>query len=259
MTKQIILFFIFSITLFASVIQAPILSVNESAQTVTIKIDRIDVGVSGFIVHRLGKYNSSILKDTTVIDFDSSTKIATLRMMEFNQLVQNALPKGNWKVEVGDIAILAFGYSRALLIAPTEEIYYKITRATKQLQWIHPDFFATILSLNGHPTPLKKDFKEMSISTSAGLLFFYLNQKLLTVDAQSMKILNISTVRLNQDSAQLPFYSRVEQIESNWYNWFDKGSKDLAGYEQYYCSLLAKNNPKNAQLREICSMKNNYL
>lgn len=249
MRKYIVLFFISAITLFGGVIKTPILSVNESTQTVTVKVNKVDVGVSGFVVHRLGKYNSSILKDLTVVSYDASTQMATLKMGEFDQLVQNSLPTGQWKVEVGDIAILAFGYSRALLIAPNEEVYYRITKATKQLQWIHPDIFATTLSFNGHPTPLKEDFNKMSIVTSAGLVFFYLNQKLFTVDAKSLKILNVSNAALTQDSLQLPFFSRVETIESSWYDWFDEGANELESYEDYYYELLSESNPDNKELQ----------
>jgi len=247
--KYIVLFFISALTLFGGVIKAPILSINESAQTVTVKVKNIDVGVSGFVVHRLGKYNASILNDLTVVNYDKSTQIATLKMGEFDQLVQNSLPTGQWKVEVGDIAVLAFGYSRALLIAPNEEVYYRITRATKQLQWIHPDIFATTLSFNGHATPLKEDFNKMSIATSAGLVFFYLNQKLFTVDAKSLKILNVSNAALTQDSVKLPFFSRVGKIESNWFSWFDEGADEIEDYEGYYYKLLSENNPNNKALQ----------
>ncbi|MDQ7045059.1 MAG: plasminogen-binding N-terminal domain-containing protein [Sulfurimonas sp.] len=250
MKKHIILFFLLTLTVFGGVIKTPILSIDASEQTVRIKIKKIDVGISGFVVHRLGKYNSIILKDLTVVNYDKDTQIATLKMKDFDQLVQNSLPTGKWKVEVGDIAILAFGYSRALLIAPNEETYYRITKATKQIQWIHPDLFATILSFNGHPTPLKEDFNKMSISTSAGLVFFYLNQKLFTVDAKSMVILNITKAVLKQDSLKLPFYSRIDKIDSSWYDWFDEGAEELEEYEEYYYSLLLDSNPNNEELKQ---------
>ena len=107
-------------------------------------------------------------------------------------LQTDALPNGTWNVEKGDTAILAFGYKRAFLISPNENIYYRITKSAKNIDWIHPDIFATILSLNGHPTPLKSDFTQMSQTASVGILFFYLNHKLFTLDARSFTILNIS-------------------------------------------------------------------
>ena len=252
--KYITIFFLLTMSLFAGVVKAPILTVDNTTNTVTIKVDKIDVGVSGFLVHRLSQRTSSILKSLEVIHFDEASKTATLKMLPFTSLVQNSLPSGNWDVEVGDIAILAFGYNRALLIAPNEEIYYRITKSTQQVQWLHPDIFTTILSFNGHPTPLQSDFEQMADQTGVGLVFFYINQKLFTVDIKSMKVLNISDAALNQTSVKLPFYSRIDEIDAAW--WGD-GSNELKAYEPYYCSMLIKNNPTNKEIQKICSMKAN--
>ena len=253
MIKHIFLFFIFTLTLIAGVIKTPILSVDKSSNTATIKVSSVDVGVSGFVVHQLSEDSSIILKDVVVINYDKSSKIATLEMSDFNELNQNSLPHGNWEVEVGDTAILAFGYSRALLIAPNEEVYYRVTKATSQVQWLHPDIFATILSYTGHPTPLKEDFKKMYNTTSVGLVFFYINKKLFTVDAKTMQIINISYADLKQDSVKLPFYSRIDEIEANWWG---EGSGELDEYEPYYYQLLMENNPNNARLK---ALYNEYL
>ncbi len=246
--KHIFLVFIFTCTLFAGVIKTPVLSVDEEKQLATIEIANINMGITGFLVHRVSKNNSTILRSLEVVSFDKETQIATLKMADFSQLRQNSLPLGKWKPTVGDIAILAFGYSRALLVAPTEDIYYRITSAAEQVQWVHPDLFATILSFSGHPTPLAEDFTKMSIGAAAGLIFFYLDKKLYTVDAKSLKVINISVAPLEQEGAQLPFYSRVEEIEANW---FGEGSDELESYEPYYFELLIENNPENAQLLEF--------
>lgn len=251
MQKHIILFFIFTLTVFGVGIKTPLLSIDEATQTATIKVKKIDLGMSGFIVQKLGQENASILKNTTVISYDKNTQIATLKMQEFDQLEQNALPVGKWKVKVGDIAILASGYSRALLIAPNEDIYYRITKATRGVQWIHPDIFVTILSYNGHKTPLKEDFNTVSIAGSFGLVFLYLDKNLFTLDSKSMRVLNISEAPLKQESVKLPFFSRLEEITTDWYHYFDSASKEIPGYEEYYYSFLLENNPKNEKLKEL--------
>ena len=250
--KHITLFFIFALSVFAGVIKTPVISVDHVNNVLTIKVDKIDLGVSGFLVHRLSQRTSSILKSLEVIHYNEDTKIATLKMIKFDSLAQNSLPKGNWNVEVGDIAILAYGYTRALLIAPNEEIYYRITKATKQVHWLHPDIFTTILSFNGHPTPLIEDFKQMSNATAVGLIFFYINQKLFTVDAQSMKVINISSAALNQTEVQLPFYTRIKEIDAAW---FGEGSSEMQEYEPYYCNLLISHNRDNKEIQEACSMQ----
>ncbi len=252
MIKLFTLFFIFTLSVFAGVIKTPILSVDHVNNVVTVKVNKVNVGVSGFLVHRLSQRTSTILKTLEVIDYNEKTGVATLRMKEFNTLNQNSLPTGNWSVEVGDIAILAYGYSRALLIAPNEEIYYRITKATSAVHWVHPDIFTAILSFNGHPTPLKQDFHDMSNATSVGLVFFYINQKLFTVDAQSMKVINISDAPLKQTEVKLPFYSRINEIDAAW---FGDGSDELKEYEPHYCKLLIDNNPGNKEIQKICSMK----
>jgi len=245
-----ILIFIFATGLFANVIKSPILSVEHSSDTATIKIDNINVGMSGFISHKLSNENSIILKEITVVAYNKQTKIATLKMDNFNVLRHNSLPSGKWKVETGDTAILAFAYSRALLIAPNEEVYYRVTKSTSSLQWLHPDIFATILSFNSHPTPLKKDFIAMSNTTSVGLVFFFIDGNLYTTDAKSFKILNITDAPVIQDSTKLPFYSRIEEIETTWYE-FGAGTGKMSNYENYYFKLLIENNPNNQKLQNL--------
>ena len=243
-----ILFLLFLVLgLSASVMKTPLLTIDYENQTATIKIDKIDKGVSGFIVHTIAPNHTSILENVHVVDFNKETHIATLAMTKFDGLRNNALPSGKWKAVPGDTVELAFGYSRALLIAPSEEIYHRITKSV-QIQWVSSDMFATVLSYRGHPTPLKEDFNAMSVASSAGLLFIYLNKKVYTVDMKSFTILSISDAPLVQDSVHLPFYSRVDSIEANWWG---EGSDELASYEPHYYELLVENNKKNKKLYEI--------
>ena len=245
--KHILLLTIFAFTLVASVIKSPILSIDLEKNVVTIKLDRVDPGVSGFIVHKISDNHTSILKNVVVTSYDKAKEIATLKMSEFNALVNNALPSGRWEPVVGDIVELAFGYNRSLLIAPSEEIYHRVTSSIKT-QWVHSDIFAMVISYRGHPTPLKEDFEAMANASSVGLVFIYLDKRVYTVDVKSFKILNVSDAPLAQDEVKLPFYSRVEEIEANWWG---EGSGELEEYEPHYYELLVANNPKNEKLREI--------
>lgn len=256
--KHIFLILLMAFSLVAAVIKAPILSLDVENQTATIEVENVDVGVSGFLVHTITKNHKSILKNVEVLSFDEVSKIATLKLSEFTALKNNALPTGKWQPQVGDNIELAFGYSRALLISPSEEIYHQITKSVN-VEWVHIDLFATILSYRGHPTPLKSDFEAMHIASSVGLLFIYLDKKLYTIDIQSFKILNISEAPLVQDSVKLPFYSRVETIEANWWG---EGSDELEAYEPHYYELLVAANKKNRKLYEIIKQsdaKNHFL
>jgi len=253
--RYILLVLIFSVTLFGGVLKSSILSINEDKTEATIKINNIDIGVNGFVYHSIEGQHNMILNNAVVTKFDKETKIATIQLSEYTALRNNALPSGNWKVGVGDKVILAFGYTRGVLIAPSEEIYYRITRHSK-LQWVHPDIFATILSFNGHPTPLREDFTKLSIASSVGLLYIFLDKRLYTVDSKSFKILTVIKADLLQDETRLPFYTRVPEIDANW---FGEGSDELEYYEPHYYTLLAEANSNNRTLYNIIKAKDKKL
>jgi len=245
--KYILLVLLAIFELNAAIVKSPIVTLNSDDEIATIKIEKIDVGMSGFIVHEIAPGHTSILKNVVVESYDESSQIATLKMNDYTGLRNNALPTGKWSVVVGDTAVFAFGYSRALLITPSEEVYHRIKKSIN-IQWIHPDLFATVLSFRGHPTPLKEDFEAMSDASSAGLVFIYLNQKLFMLDIKSFKILAIHDAPLVQDNIKLPFYTRVEEIDANWWG---EGSDELESYEPHYYELLVESNKQNKTLYEI--------
>ncbi len=211
----------------------------------TISIPKADVGISGFVVRKLAADHSMIIAAATVVSFEKGQKRATLRLAPYTLFRNNNLPTLKLKPKAGDKVILAYGYDRGLLIAPNEEIYYTLTRSMKDETFVHPDVFATLLSYHGHPTPLKEDFSGFCNNVTTGLLFLYLEQKLYTLDCQSFKILNVQNAPLREKSKKLPFYSRVEKIEANW---FGAGSGRLKDYEPYYYELLYRYNPDNETL-----------
>lgn len=246
--KYIFIFVFLLSSLYGSVLKSKIESVDNEKNVATIKVDKVDVGMTGFVVHEFTQNHASILKNVEVDSFDADSGIATLKLSKYNDLENLALPRGKWSVKAGDSVVLAVGYSRAMLIAPNSDIYNKITKSAKTIQWLHPDIFVSILSMNGHPTPLKEDFEKMSSSTHIGLVFIYLEQKLYTLDSKSLKILNISDLSLEQKDIKLPFYSRIEKIDSAW---FGEGSDELEAYEPHYYSLMIKYNSQNKQLFNI--------
>jgi len=245
--KYTILLMLIISEIFASVIKAPIVSVDNKKEVAQIEIGHIDVGVSGFVVHHITPEHGAIIKNATVIAFDKDKKQATIALSEFNALRNNSLPCGTWKPQVGDTVELAFGYSRALLLAPNESIYHRISKSVR-IQWVHPDLFATVLSFAGHPTPLKSDFTNFANAASVGLLFIYLDQKVYTVDIKSFKILSITDAPFKAAKEQKPFYTRVENIDAAWWG---RGSNEMQQYAPHYYELLVNNNPKNRQLYEI--------
>jgi hypothetical protein len=245
--KYTILLILTAVELMAAMLKTEVLSIDEKEQTIKVKAAELQEGVSGFVVHHITPKHSAILKSAFVKEYDAATQTATLQLGDFLALRNNSLPYGKWNVAVGDTVELAFAYSRALLIAPSEELYHKITKSV-QVQWIHPDLFATVLSFVGHPTPLKSDFARFGNTASVGLVFIYLEGKIFTVDIQTLKILNITKTPLLQKKEQTPFYTRVQNIDAAWWG---EGSDEMEAYAPHYYELLASHNKKNKALYEI--------
>ncbi len=238
----------------ANFIKTTILSIDNKNNTATVKIDHIQKGVSGIVVHKIAKGIEVITNNAEVISYDKTSKIATLKLSPHVMFVSNSLPNGKWKAQKGDIAILAFGYHRGLIIAPDEDSYYKIKSALKGEATAHPDIFATFLSTQGHPTPLRKDFKKFCKNLTLGLLFFKIEKNVYTVDCMSFKILSVSEFPFETKEKKLPFYSRVPKIEANW---FGEGSDELSDYAPYYYKLLLKENKDNKKLLEAIKNSSN--
>jgi hypothetical protein len=238
---RFLLFFLFPLFLHAAELHLPVQSVGENGESATVKVNQIAEGVHGFIVRHFSEDHTIIIADAYVSRFDYSSGEATLALSKYTGLRQNSLPKGNWSVQPGDEAILAFGYSRALLLAPSEDIYHIITKNISGVEWIHPDSFATYLSYNNHPTPFKEDISGYCTLGEIGLLYLYAENALFTLDCQTMRLIQITPVKLEAKETKLPFYSRVENISTSWWVW-GAASRPLEAYSPHYLELLVDYN-----------------
>jgi len=243
--KSFVILTFITLSLFADLIKTDILDVKGDIAVV--KLDNVQLGVSGFIVREFSSEHSSIIANAKIKYYDKTTHYAEIEFTPYNGLVQNSLPSGKWSVEDGDKLILAFGYSRSLLIAPNEEIYDFITSRIKSVTWMHPDEFATFLSYRGHPTPLKEDIADFCTLTSAGLAYIFTHKTLFTLDCQSLTLLQITDAPVpSKEATQLPFYSRISEIREAWWG---EGSSELESYN-YYIELMVEHNNNNKKLFE---------
>ena len=244
---RILLLFLFPLFLSAGSLHLPVQTLSKDKSEATVEVQQISKGVHGFVVRHFTKDHSVIIADAYVSDFDTTNKVATLHLSKYDGLKQNSLPNGNWEVQVGDEVILAFGYSRALLIAPSESIYHIITKNIHGVEWIHPDSFATYLSYNAHPTPFQEDISGYCNLAEIGLLYTYVEGALFTQDCQTLAVIQVTPVALEQGELKLPFYSRVEEISTSWWVW-GAASRPLEEYTPHYTELLVKYNPTSKSL-----------
>ncbi len=229
----------------ASLIKAPLFDVD--ADQGLIKITTLQEGVSGFVVRRFNDEHSAIIAKAVVVDVDAKNKQATVAFSAYEGLKQNALPKGEWHPKEGDEVQLAFAYNRALLLAPSREIYYQVTSRGKNIAWVSSDLFAAMLSERGHPTPLQEDIQDFCDVATVGLLYIYAKQTLFTLDCHSFQVLQTTPLTHKVSQDQRPFYSRIETIREAW--WGD-GSAPMKAYEPYYFHLIEQNNQSNTLFQQ---------
>jgi len=234
----------------ASPISAPLL--NVEGNNASIEAAGARVGMSGFIVRHFDAVHSSIIANARVEQISPSDHRATVRIDPFDGLHQKALPGGSWNAKPSDEAVLAYDYGRALLIAPSEEIYDSITKSISGIEWIHPDHYATYLSNVGHPTPLIKDFHSFCTANSVGLLYIQDAKTLFTLDCKSFTLLETTPSLQKEETAQTPFFTHIPKIRAAWWG---EGSSRLDGYEPYYLKQIALNNSKNHKLYELYKSK----
>ncbi len=244
--RLIFLLLLVTVSLFGSIIKAPVF--NVEANYGFINIDTIQEGVSGFLVRKFNDDHSAIIANAIVVDFNATTSKAKVKFSPYDGLKQNALPKGKWKPREGDEVQLAFAYNRALLIAPNREIYNDITSRARSIEWVHADIFAAVLSYRGHPTPQAKDIQDFCNVSTIGLLYIYTKETLFTLDCKSLNVLQITTLINDDKTVKLPFYSRIDTIREAWWG---EGSSPLKKYDPYYMNLIAKHNRTNRLFKEF--------
>jgi hypothetical protein len=250
-TMRILLLSLFFIGMLqASPISTPLLDLNE--RTGSIQSTNLKVGMSGFIVRHFDDKHSSIIANARVTALNAQTNRAQVEISPYDGLRQNSLPSGNWKAQVNDEVVIAYDYERALFIAPNDDAYVSLTKSLPNIEWIHPDTFATYLSHEGHPTPLVEDFHQFCTSRSVGLLYIQSADTLFTLDCKNFALLQTASVVSDKKESMLPFYSRVPTIRANW---FGAGSSRLKSYEPYYLEEIALNNAKNKELYTLYKAK----
>jgi hypothetical protein len=234
----------------ASFISTPLLSVEGSRGA--IEAPELKTGMSGFVVRHFDSTHSTIIANARVSEIAPSSNRAIVELSPYDGLRQNSLPSGNWNPKVKDEVVIAYDYTRALLIAPNDDTYVALTKSIPNVEWIHPDIFATYLSHEGHPTPLASDFRRFCSAGSIGLLFIQSAQTLFTLDCKNFKLLQHTTSITDDTTVKLPFYSRVPEIRADWWG---EGSSKLQHYHPHYLQLLVLNNTNNKELYSLIKEK----
>lgn len=225
---------------------------NLKDNKTTIDIGNLIIGQSGIAIHLHDKEKKLIVANAKVISSNENNSV--VEFSEFDDLKQNALPKSNRKVAVGDILALNYLYTSSLLIAPTQETFQAVRKNFKFNNFLHSDIFASSLKNEEEPLPSKKTIQDFAIKQNLGTIFIIADDKVNVIDTKTFTILTSYKINYNDEDATLPFYTRIEKIEESVLNSLsnisltdfsldsllgnNKASSNELNYENYYKKLL---------------------
>ncbi|MDA7848282.1 plasminogen-binding N-terminal domain-containing protein, partial [Sulfurospirillum sp.] len=196
--------------------------------------DDIVLGSSGIVTHTFENGISTIVARADVIKKDGDK--ATIKFGVYKLSTQAAFPKPGILPAVGDKLILNYLYDRALIVAPNYKVYKEVTTHFKEIDWVHPDIVGAYLAKIFRPNPDREIFQKTCEINSVGLIFFALNNKGYFVDCSNFKsVKEVKTSHIKK--AQVPFYTRIKGIDTNWMKW---SSSNITDYNEYYRSMIGK-------------------
>lgn len=190
------------------------ISINDvNDETATINVGNLKIGQSGIINHTYSDGKKLIVSSAFVIE--SNTNTSKIKFLPFLDLKQNALPTSNRKASNGDEFVLNYLYDFSLLIAPNNESFKLVRHKFKESTFVHSDLFAAFLKYIHKPLPTKEMIQDFALSQNMGTIFMIIESHVYILDSRTFAILDKKPLKTFVISEQMPFYTRVEKIETS--------------------------------------------
>lgn len=217
---------LFSIPLFAGFFPATVHTsiAKVDGQSVKLKQSFPLNGMSGAVIHNYGKNTQAIT--SYVIQTEKNGAATALHQSAIDH---EKLPQINTPVSQRDKVIGGYMYHNVLLLAPDAETYARLTKQYKK-HWIHPDLYALFLSIEGEKVPNRENLAQFAKQYQVGLVMIIRNGTAILLDPISQKIINTMKIGNLPKKGMSPFFSRLEDIESGWF--------DMDGDKQDYYKTM---------------------
>jgi hypothetical protein len=202
----------------------------------TINVGNLIIGQSGVVIHIYDNDKRLIVANAHVIESNETTSV--IEFSKFKDLVQDAIPTSNRTVAKNDILVLNYLYTASLLIAPDLDTFQTIRSNFKYNNFLHSDIFATKLKMDNKPYLTKKYIQEYAIAQNLGTIFIVANQNIYILDTKTLKTLTSYKISYDTNKTEMPFYTRVTDIETSNFNIDLFSSKKNLTYDEYYKTIL---------------------
>lgn len=191
----------------------------------------LKIGESGIITRTINN-NEFIIANVIVKHIQDD--IATLEVSQFDTMREKYMPQPLGTPQEKDKVIFRILYNRAILIAPNQTTYQSIAESRGNIDFIHPDIFATYLAKNNINMPLEKDFKGFCDTFDVGLIIIATDNESYTLDCQSFAKLKQEILNIKDNSQNLPFFTRLSSESLD--RLFD--IQKMQDYFGYYKNLI---------------------
>ena len=200
--------------------------------TAKVKVGNLRIGQSGVIVNDISG-NYTIITQGSVIKTNEDYSV--IEFVKSKLLEQDAIPTLKSKPTNSDLFVLNHLYQSSLLIVPNVKSKKVIKKNFPKQNFLSEDFFAAYLKLHDNPVPSKQDIIDFCSLQEIGTIFIVIKNKLYIVDALSFKTIDEIDVPINDFSTQLPFLTRITEIETSL---IDFGATSIGSYNKFYLSLI---------------------
>ncbi len=206
---------------------------NVTEDIAIIDMPNLKVGQSGIIEHQYDNGRTIIVANGYVIS--SNNEYSTISLNKFDDLQQDAIPTANRPAQDGDMFVLNYLYEASLLIAPNSQSFDVVSKKFVNHKFLHSDIFATHLKLEYEPLPSKETFINFSKFQNIGTIFFVVDNKVYVTDAKTFVVLYSYDIMYQANQEELPFYTRVAEIDSAFWD------IDFKKYIDFFKELLEFN------------------
>lgn len=206
---------------------------KEDAMRLKLPALDLKVGESGILTREVNG-NSFIISNLVVDSIEDG--IANILVKDFDDLEQEYMPKPLGEPQEGDIAFFRIFYGRGMIIAPNQNLYQSILESKLEINFTHPDVFASFLSSQKENMPKKENFAKFCAKFNIGLLYLLSKSTLFTLDCNSFVVLESKSMDIIDSTMQSPFFTRLsDEIIDKLFS-----IKKMEDYDTYYEKLLSQ-------------------
>ena len=169
---------------------------------------------------------------------DNNSTIKHLSYKRYDLFDKDFFKSIDDKPMMGDKILFGYLNSRAMIVCNSRKDFIQIQKDYDQINFIHPDMLASYLAVEYDPSPALDDFNAVATNFYFGLYLICLpkQNKIAIVDSLTLNVLELRDYTpLDTSEKNLPFYTRVENIETSIFNFDDDR---VENYSKYYNKLL---------------------